>query len=133
MTGRTLQEFNAGTMTMRTHNARLRPADMLGLSPADAQRLGVEGGDRVRVRSRHGEAVIAAHLDPALRPGEVFASFHTVESFLNRVTRSGRDRYTRTPEYKVTAVALERVAAPKPLRELWLDSGALAPDGRRKS
>jgi len=53
-----------------------------------------------------------ARLTPALRPGEVFATFHTAEIFLNRVTSPQRDRYTETPEYKVTAVRLKAEGRP---------------------
>lgn len=35
-TGRSLYQFNAGTMTMRTRNAVLRPMDLLAISPIDA-------------------------------------------------------------------------------------------------
>jgi len=34
-------------------------------------------------------------------------SFHTAEVFLNNVTSPYRDKYTLTPEYKVTAVRVE--------------------------
>src|SRR6185437_11154729 len=39
MTGRTLYQFNAGTMTMRTANSELRATDLLDISPQDAGRL----------------------------------------------------------------------------------------------
>jgi formate dehydrogenase major subunit len=42
----------------------------------------------------------------------VFATFHTAETFLNRVTGNGRDPVTHTPEYKVTAVQVTRVSQP---------------------
>jgi formate dehydrogenase major subunit len=40
----------------------------------------------------------------------VFATFHTAEAFLNRVTSDARDPIG-TPEYKVTAVRLERISS----------------------
>jgi len=80
--------------------------------PEDARRLSVEDGQLVRVASRHGDAHLPARLTPALRPGEVFATFHTAEIFLNRVTSPQRDRYTETPEYKVTAVRLKAEGRP---------------------
>ena len=42
VTGRTLYQFNAGTMTMRTANVQLRPADVLGISAHDAAQLKLE-------------------------------------------------------------------------------------------
>jgi formate dehydrogenase major subunit len=109
-TGRTLYQFNAGTMTMRTPNAKLRETDTLDAAPADAQRLGLHDGDRVRVRSRHGEAIIPLRLDPRVKPGELFATFHAAEVFLNQLTSPHRDSVVMTPEYKVVAVAVERAA-----------------------
>jgi formate dehydrogenase major subunit len=105
-TGRALFQFNAGTMTGRTPHGSLHPRDVLSISPDDARRLGIRDGDPVRLRSRHGEAVLPARLDPGVRRGELFATFHTVEAFLNRVTGRSRDTRTGTPEYKVTAVRI---------------------------
>jgi formate dehydrogenase major subunit len=109
VTGRSLYQFNAGTMTMRTPNVKLRPADTLDMSPADAERLAVADGDRVRVRSRRGSTQLPLHVDPALPEGTVFATFHTAETFLNQVTSPVRDAMVDTPEYKVTAVAVQAV------------------------
>ncbi|MBI3180869.1 MAG: formate dehydrogenase subunit alpha [Myxococcales bacterium] len=107
-TGRSLYQFNAGTMTLRTPNRELRPADTLDLSPDDARALQLSEGDRVRVRSRYGEATLPAHVSERLRPGECFATFHTPTARVNALTSDERDPYTHTPEYKVTAVALEK-------------------------
>jgi formate dehydrogenase major subunit len=106
--GRALHQFNAGTMTMRTPSAQLRGTDTLDLAPADASRLGLRDGDRVRVRSRHGEAVMPVKVDARVKAGELFATFHAAEVFLNQVTGPHRDRLAHTPEYKVVAVNLEK-------------------------
>jgi formate dehydrogenase major subunit len=107
MTGRTLHQFNAGTMTMRTKNAELRPIDVLDVARLDAQRLGLTEGMTVRLRSRYGTAVLPVHIDESVQVGHVFATFHTAEVFLNQITSAFRDKYTETPEYKVTAVRIE--------------------------
>jgi formate dehydrogenase major subunit len=108
VTGRSLYQFNAGTMTRRTKNSLIRPSDVLDVSPDDAGRLGLEEGARVRIHSRHGEAMLPVHVNPAVKAGEAFATFHTAEIFLNRVTGPHRDGYTGTPEYKVTAIQVTR-------------------------
>jgi formate dehydrogenase major subunit len=108
ITGRTLHQFNAGTMTMRTANAQLRPTDTLDISADDAQRLQLNDGEHVRVRSRYGETMLPIRVSSAVRPNELFATFHTAEVFLNRLTSPYRDRYVKTPEYKVTAVRIEK-------------------------
>jgi formate dehydrogenase major subunit len=108
VTGRTLYQFNAGTMTMRTANAELRATDLLDISTEDAERLRLRNGEKVRVHSRYGEASLPIRITRAVKPGELFATFHTARTFLNRVTSPHRDRYVKTPEYKVTAVQIER-------------------------
>jgi len=107
--GRTLYHFNAGTMTLRTANKLLGPEDCLDISAEDAARLGLSNGQRIRIRSRYGEAILAIKIGDSVRPGELFATFHTSEVFLNHVTSTHRDKYVGTPEYKVTAVRLETI------------------------
>ncbi len=105
-TGRTLYQFNAGTMTRRTPNLELLSRDYLDMSPEDAGRLQLKTGERVRIRSRFGEATMPVRISSTVRPSELFATFHTAEVFLNRITSPHRDRYVKTPEYKVTAVSI---------------------------
>lgn len=108
-TGRTLYQFNAGTMTLRTRNVELHPSDVLDIAPADAGRLVVADGEKVRLRSAYGEAVLALRINEAVKPGELFATFHSEEVFLNNLTSPQRDKQTLAPEYKVTAVRIEKL------------------------
>ena len=108
-TGRVLEQFNAGTMTMRTPNVNLRPTDLLMLSPADGKNLGIAAGEAVRMRSRYGEAVLPVEISDKVKAGELFASFHDPRVFLNYVTGPARDRFTLAPEFKVTAVNIEKL------------------------
>lgn len=113
ITGRTLYQFNAATMSGRTPNTLLRPTDTLDISPQDAERLGLDDGQRVRVRSRHGMAVLPLRISGMMKAGELFATFHDPAARLNAVTSPHRDRYVKAPEYKRTAVSLE-LAEPAP-------------------
>jgi formate dehydrogenase major subunit len=108
-TGRTLYHFNAGTMTLRTKNAALLPGDSLHVCPEDARQLGLSDGEKVRICSRYGEAVLPLRTDSAVCPRTLFATFHTRETFLNMVTSLRVDPHTSTPEYKVTAVRIEKI------------------------
>jgi formate dehydrogenase major subunit len=109
-TGRSLYQFNAGTMTRRTANNVLRPADLLDVSPDDAADLSVHDGDAIRVVSRYGSAVLPARVNAAIARGQLFATFQTPAAFLNALTSPHRDAIVGTPEYKVTAVRIERTA-----------------------
>jgi formate dehydrogenase major subunit len=110
ITGRSLYQFNAGTMTGRTPNTELRPRDVLDISAVDADRLGVRDGETVRVTSRYGHAMLPVCIAPTMKPGELFATFHTPGTLLNVVTGPNRDANVGTPEYKVTAVRVQRAS-----------------------
>ena len=110
ITGRSLYQFNAGTMTGRTLNNELRSSDVLDMSAGDAGSLGLIDGQMVRVTSRHGSAVLPLHINAAVAPGQLFATFQTPEIRLNAVTGPYRDTAVGTPEYKVTAVNVEAAA-----------------------
>jgi formate dehydrogenase major subunit len=107
-TGRSLYQFNAGTMTGRGRTRDLRPTDLLDINPLDAAAAGIASGDAVTVRSRYGKASLPARVTNTVRPGELFATFQDPASMVNQLTSSQGDRITRAPEYKVTAVCLER-------------------------
>lgn len=75
-TGRSLYQFNAGTMTGRTPDVQLCPIDMLDMPPADAAELGGWGfsarvqppwrGDAAGARDRaHPTGRIVRHFPPA--------------------------------------------------------------------
>ena len=108
-TGRTLYAFNAATMTGRCRTRELRPSDLLEISPDDARAADLQDGDPVRVVSRYGNATLPIHVNAAIRPGELFATFHSADVLLNAVTGPQVDQVTGTPEYKVTAVRIERI------------------------
>ena len=110
-TGRNLYQYNASTQTFRTLNATMYDTDYLDVSPVDAERLALNDGQEVRIRSRTGSAVLPIRVREKQKPGELYATFHTARVFLNELTSSHRDRYTKTPEYKVTAVTVEKVNA----------------------
>lgn len=107
-TGRSLYAFNAGTMTGRGRTVELRPTDLLEISPADADASGIVDGDVVEIASRYGKAMLSAHVNMTIRAGELFATFQNPGTLLNAVTGPYVDRTTGTPEYKVTAVRIEK-------------------------
>lgn len=109
ISGRNLYAFNAATMSGASAVAALRPTDTLDLGPEDAARLGVRDGDPLRVISRHGRAQLPARIDPRLRSGHLFATFHDAAVQLNALTSPLRDALVHAPEYKRTAVRIDRI------------------------
>jgi formate dehydrogenase major subunit len=107
-TGRTLYAFNTGTMTGRTPNLELRAEDTLDISPQDAAALKIIDGDRVRVRSRYGCVELPIRILEGIKVGELFATFHNAKALVNDITSCQRDRLVNAPEYKVTAVRIDK-------------------------
>jgi formate dehydrogenase major subunit len=108
-TGRTLCQFNAGTMTMRTPNVELYPTDLLMISPDDADELDLNDGETVQMSSAYGQARLPVQITRQVRRAELFATFHDTSVFLNFATSKYRDRFTQAPEFKVTAVRIDKL------------------------
>jgi formate dehydrogenase major subunit len=70
--------------------------------------LGLGDNDWAVVESRHGCVELPVRVSHRVRVGELFTTFHHPDLFVNRLTSPVRDRYVRTPEYKLTAVRVSR-------------------------
>ena len=111
-TGRNLFQYNAATQTGQTPNRHMATTDFLQLAPPDADRLAIADGEIVRLYSKQGAADLPVRISNTVKPGEVYTTFHCARVFLNQITTSQRDRYTKTPEYKVTAVNIGKLPTP---------------------
>ncbi len=109
-TGRRYYHYHTGTMTMRTGALEIYYSkEYLEINPADAERLGVRDGDRVRVSSRRGSVELTAQVSDTVYPGSVFTSFHFPEAAINKLTNPARDSIAKIPELKVCAVKVEKI------------------------
>ena len=88
----------------------LRPHELAEVNPADADRLGFEDGELVRVSSRRGSITTHITVTDKVAPGTVFMTFHYKESPVNELTNSAYDPVTKTAEFKVCAVKLTKLA-----------------------
>jgi assimilatory nitrate reductase catalytic subunit len=68
--------------------------------------LNVKEGDKVKVVSRRGEALVAVAIGASSQPGQLFIPMHYIET--NRLTFPAFDPYSREPAYKLAAVRVER-------------------------
>ncbi|MDP6370662.1 MAG: molybdopterin dinucleotide binding domain-containing protein, partial [Planctomycetota bacterium] len=110
-TGRVLEHWHTGTMTRAAPELRrAQPEAYVEIHPDDAQGLGVNNGDMVRIVSRRGEAKMRAKVIPMPRPGMVFVPFHWEDddSLINRVTLDAYDPGSKQPEFKICAVRLAK-------------------------
>jgi formate dehydrogenase major subunit len=87
-----------------------RLGETLDLSPDDAERLGIADGELVRVASRRGSVEAPARIDPGLRAGLVFMTFHFPEEVaVNELTIDATDPRSGTAEFKAAAVRVEKL------------------------
>jgi predicted molibdopterin-dependent oxidoreductase YjgC len=111
-TGRRLDSYNTGVQTSG-YDSPLRRGETLDLCPKDAATLGVADGDLVRVVSRRGAVETPVRLDPGLRPGLVFMTFHFPDQVdVNQLTIEATDPKSGTAEFKAAAVRIEPLPAP---------------------
>jgi anaerobic selenocysteine-containing dehydrogenase len=79
------------------------------MNPRDARRLRLKAQDRVDVISRRGRVTsVELRLTETIGPGQVFVPFHYAEWNANQVTQSAFDPHSREPNYKQSAVRVER-------------------------
>jgi predicted molibdopterin-dependent oxidoreductase YjgC len=108
-TGRRLSEYNTGVQT-GSYAYPTRRGETIDVSPEDATRMGLEEGQSVRIRSRRGSVIAPVHIDPALRPGLTFMTFHFPDDVAtNMLTNDTVDPLVGTAEFKATAICIETV------------------------
>ncbi len=111
-TGRMLSQYNVGAQTRRTDNQHWHNEDLLEVHPQDASDRGITNGDWLGISSRAGQTVLRARVSERMQPGVVYTTFHHPESGANVITTDNADWATDCPEYKVTAVQVEKVSQP---------------------
>jgi predicted molibdopterin-dependent oxidoreductase YjgC len=110
-TGRRLDGYNTGVQS-GGFRSPMRRGETLDISPEDADRLGIADGERVRVVSRRGAIEAPARIEPALRPGLTFMTFHFQDEVpVNVLTIDATDPKSGTAEFKATAIRVEKLAA----------------------
>ena len=108
-TGRTLYHYNSATMTMRESGITEKQEDpFFEISAEDASVLGLGEGDLARLVSRRGELEARAHVTGRVYPGLVWMALHFAEQKVNWLTHDVGDSLIGTPEFKVSAVRIER-------------------------
>ena len=113
-TGRRLDSYNTGVQTAG-YTSPLRRGESLDISPEDAERLGLEPGERVRITSRRGQVEAPIRVDESLRPGLTFMTMHFQDDVaVNLLTIDATDPKSGTAEFKATAIRIEKLEASVP-------------------
>jgi formate dehydrogenase major subunit len=109
-TGRRLYHYHTRTQTGRSGGLN----DILGeetadISLADAEKLGVKNGEKIKVASRRGQIEVTARVTKEVPPGMVWMAFHFREACANWLTNPVYDPVSQTAEYKACAVSMQKL------------------------
>lgn len=107
-TGRILYHYNVTT----PYSSRIQSVwseEKAQVNPEDAAKLGIKTGDKVKVSSRRGEVITRVQVTDKVMPGMIWMSFHYKASPSNVITSAAYDPITKTGEYKVCAVQVEKI------------------------
>jgi formate dehydrogenase major subunit/formate dehydrogenase alpha subunit len=109
ITGRRREHYNSGSMTRRSAGImHFFPEELLEINAKDAESLDIRDGEMVRVTSRRGSVAVKAKTTDRSQEGMVFLAFHHRNVLTNILTSGFRDPITGTPEYKFSAVRIEK-------------------------
>ena len=107
LTGRgSVADWHTGTRTEKSSVLAAMTAKELyvEMNPADAERLNIGRGERVKVVSARGSVTANLVCTSGVQPGQVFIPMHFRAT--NQLTFPAFDPYSRQPAYKYAAVAV---------------------------
>ncbi|MFO0814197.1 MAG: molybdopterin-dependent oxidoreductase [Gemmatales bacterium] len=110
-TGRVLEHWHTGTMTMRVPQLRrAMPGAYVEISKEDALKLGLRTGDTVKVETRRGSLTLPAWIDGRAKcpPGHLFIPFFDEKLLCNVLTLHEHCPFSKQPDYKKCAARLSR-------------------------
>ncbi|MFH1823819.1 MAG: formate dehydrogenase subunit alpha [Candidatus Firestonebacteria bacterium] len=110
ITGRILFQYHTRTMTGKVEGLNWKaPEPLLEINPSDAKLIKCKSEDMLKVSSRRGSLIVKAVVTDKVPKGEVFITFHYKDAMANMLTNDeALDPYSKIPEYKVTAVKVEK-------------------------
>jgi len=108
-TGRALDSYNTGVQSA-AFDSPIRYGDAIDVNPADAARMGLADGERVRVSSPRGSVEMWLRLQPDIPEGLTFTTFHFPELVdANLLTSDAWDRKSGTAEYKAASIRIDKL------------------------
>lgn len=110
-TGRVIFQYLSGTQTRRIGFLTEQcPEPYLEIHPQLAKKYDITEGDEVKVTSRRGSIFLKARVVKTIRPDTVFIPYHWPDQkSANRLTQRALDPLSKIPEFKFSAVRLEKV------------------------
>lgn len=108
-TGRILYHYNITTPKFSKTLTEFRSEEQTMIHPDDAKRLNISDQELISVSSRRGKVQTKAWVTDRVPPGVIWMSFHYLATPTNELTSSNLDKTTKTYEYKVCAVKVEKL------------------------
>jgi nitrate reductase NapA len=115
-TGRVLEHWHSGTMTMRIPQlSGAMPHAYVEMHPEDAAARGIANGETVAVTTRRGTLNLPAWINGRARPprGSLFIPFFDQRLLVNNITLGDTDPISFQPDYKKCAATVERIGVAK--------------------
>jgi nitrate reductase NapA len=112
-TGRVLEHWHTGTMTMRVEPLRrAMPRAYVEVHRDDAAALGVSDGEVVRIETRRGHIDLPVWIEGRgeVPVGTVFVPFFDETKLINDLTLDAYDPFSKQPDYKKCAARVRRIA-----------------------
>ena len=111
-TGRMLEHWHTGSMTRRSSTLdALEPEAVAGLNPYELERMEIEPGEFITVRTRRGDVTLRARADRDVPEGMVFIPFCFAEAPANFLTNPQLDPMGKIPEFKYCAARVEKATS----------------------
>jgi nitrate reductase NapA len=110
-TGRVVEHWHSGTMTMRVPQLRgAMPNAYCEVNPADAAEAGIANGDDIIVSTRRGDIKLTAWLNGRGRPpkGSLFVPFFDEKRLINLITLDAYCPISKEPDYKKCAARIRK-------------------------
>lgn len=82
---------------------------LIQINPEDAKRLKIKDGELVKVVSRRGSTITRAYLTERAKQGATYMTYQWWVGACNELTSGHLDPISKTPEFKFTAVRVERI------------------------
>ena len=111
-TGRVIEHWHTGTMTMRIAPLRrAMPEAYVEMHRSDAARLEVVSGDTVSIETRRGAIALPVWIDGRadVQPGSLFVPFFDERRLINELTLEAHCPISKEPDYKKCAARVRRV------------------------
>jgi nitrate reductase NapA len=113
-TGRVLEHWHTGTMTMRIPQLRrAMPRAYVEVHPDDARAAGIGNGQQVVLETRRGALTMTAWINGRGAPekGNLFVPFFDETLLINELTLDAYDPFSKQPDYKKCAARLRPATA----------------------